>query len=347
MEIIDLRSDTVTQPTPAMRRAMFEAAVGDDVFGDDPTVNELERRAAALLGKEAAVFVASGTMGNIAAILSHTRRGDEVIVGSESHILLAEVGGAGALAGAVLRPLPNDARGRLDPDQVAATIRTDNVHFPRTGLVCLENTHNRCGGAALTAADIAAVAGIAHDHGIPVHLDGARIFNAAIALGVPVGDLAAPADSISFCISKGLAAPVGALLCGSREFVPEARRNRKMLGGGMRQVGILAAAGLVALDTMVDRLAEDHAHARFLARGLAELPGIVIDPDTVETNIVFFRVVDEPAASFARRLAEIGVLANAAGPGTIRMVTHYGIEQRHIEDALARLARLAPLPVPA
>jgi threonine aldolase len=340
MEIIDLRSDTVTQPTPAMRRAMAEAAVGDDVFGDDPTVNELERRAAELMGKEAAVFVASGTMGNIAAILTHTQRGDEVIVGSEAHILLAEVGGTGALAGAVLRPLANDARGRLDPAAVEATIRPANVHFPRTALVCLENTHNRCGGAALTAEDTASVAEVARRHGVAVHLDGARIFNAAVALGVPARNLAAAADTVTFCLSKGLSAPVGSLLCGSAEFIDRARRNRKMLGGGMRQVGILAAAGLVALDTMIDRLAEDHANAALLARGLAGLPGVEIDPDAVQTNLVFFRLTEEPAASFAQRLREAGILAGASGPRSVRMVTHHSIERRHIEEALSRMSRL-------
>jgi threonine aldolase len=346
METIDLRSDTVTQPTPEMRQAMFEAVVGDDVFGDDPTVNELERRAAELLGKEAALFVASGTMGNITAILTHAQRGDEVIVGSEAHILLAEVGGAGALACAVLRPVPNDARGRLDPAAVETTIRGQNVHFPRTALVCVENTHNRCGGAALAADDTATIADVAHRHGVAVHLDGARIFNAAIALGVPAKELAAPVDSVTFCLSKGLSAPAGSLLCGSREFIDRARRNRKMLGGGMRQVGILAAAGLVALDQMIDRLAEDHENAALLARGLAGMPGIEIDPESVETNILFLTTA-EPASGFAPRLQEAGVLAGASGPNSVRMVTHYGIERRHIEDALLRIARITGATVAA
>lgn len=340
MEIIDLRSDTVTQPTAEMRRAMAGAAVGDDVFGDDPTINELERRAAELMGKEAAVFVASGTMGNITALLTHTQRGDEVIVGSEAHILLAEVGGTGALAGAVLRPLVNDSRGRLDPAAVEATIRPQNVHFPRTALVCLENTHNRCGGAVLTEEYTARIADVAHKHGAALHLDGARIFNAAIALGVQARELATPADTVTFCLSKGLSAPVGSLLCGSTSFIDHARRNRKMLGGGMRQAGILAAAGLVALDTMIERLAEDHENAAALARGLAELPGIEIDPDDVQTNLVFFRLTDQPAPSFAQRLREAGVLAGASAPNTVRMVTHHGIERRHIEEALTRMSRL-------
>lgn len=347
MEIIDFRSDTITQPTPAMREAMAAAPVGDDVFGEDPTVNQLEARAAAVTGKEAALFVASGTMGNITALLTHAGRGDEVIVGSESHILLAEVGGAGALAGAVLRPVPNDARGGIDPSTVAATIRGENVHFPRTALLCIENTHNRCGGAALPVRAVAELAEIAHTRGVAVHIDGARIFNAALALGVPVAALAAPADSITFCLSKGLSAPVGSLLCGSAAFIERARRNRKMLGGGMRQAGILAAAGLIALDTMVDRLAEDHDNARLLARGLAAIPGIAIDSDSVQTNIVIFRLTDEPSSGFTRRLADAGILAGGHGPASVRMVTHHGIERRHIEDAVARMAAMRPAAVPA
>jgi threonine aldolase len=236
--------------------------------------------------------------------------------------------------------LPNDARGRLDPDQVAATIRGENVHFPTTALVCIENTHNRCGGAALGPEEIAPVAAVARERGVALHIDGARIFNAAVARGVPAADLVAAADSVTFCLSKGLACPVGSLLCGDADFIARARRNRKMLGGGMRQAGILAAAGLVALDTMIDRLAEDHANARALARGLAELPGIEIDPDAVETNILFLRTTDEPAPALSRRLAEVGVLANAGGASSIRMVTHYGIERADIDEALARISRL-------
>ena len=345
MTAIDLRSDTVTQPTAEMRRAMFEAAVGDDVFGDDPTVNALERRAAELMGKEAALLVASGTMGNITAILTHTGRGDEVVVGDQAHILQSEVGGAGALAGAVLRPVRNDTRGRIDPREVEALIRSENVHHPHTALVCLENTQNRCGGAALPAAHVAEVAEVAHRHGVAVHLDGARIFNAAVALGVPAAELAAPVDTITFCLSKGLAAPVGSLLCGSAELVARARRNRKMLGGGMRQAGILAAAGLVALETMVDRLAEDHANARLLAEGLARIPGIEIDPATVETNLVFFRVAANAYPRFTRALDEAGVLAGAS-PDRVRMVTHHGIERHHIEIVVERLVRAMAVAVP-
>ncbi|MER3420241.1 MAG: low-specificity L-threonine aldolase [Chloroflexota bacterium] len=345
MEVIDLRSDTVTQPTAAMRRAIRDAELGDDVFEDDPTVKRLEELAARLLGKEAALFMASGTMANLVAVLTHTRRGDEVIVGDESHILHYEVGGAAALGGVLLRAVPNDRRGRLRVEDVAAVIRPPDIHFPRTALLCLENTHNRCGGTALSPEDLAPVVTLAHRHGIPIHLDGARIFNAAVALGVPAMELARDADSVMFCLSKGLSAPVGSLLCGSRAFIERARRVRKMLGGGMRQVGVVAAAGIVALETMIDRLMEDHAHARYLAERLAELPGVELDPATVETNIVVFTLRAGTADEFLPRLAQAGVLATNFGPRRIRLVTHYGIERRHIEEAVARIARILPVAV--
>jgi threonine aldolase len=345
MEVIDLRSDTVTQPTEAMRRAIRDAELGDDVFEDDPTVKRLEEMAARLLGKEAALFMPSGTMANLVAVITHTRRGDEVIVGDESHILHYEVGGASALGGVLLRAVPNDRRGRLRAEDVAAVIRPEDIHFPRTALLCLENTHNRCGGTALSPNDLAPVVAVARRHGIPVHLDGARIFNAAVALGVPAAELARDADSVMFCLSKGLSAPVGSLLCGPRAFIARARRVRKMLGGGMRQVGAVAAAGIVALETMIDRLAEDHAHARYLAERLAELPGVEIDPAAVETNIVVFTLRAGTADELLPRLAQAGVLATNFGPRRIRLVTHYGIERRHIDAAVARLARVLPVAV--
>jgi len=337
--IIDLRSDTVTQPTPAMREAMAKAEVGDDVFGEDPTVRRLEALAAELTGKEAAVFVASGTMGNLTCLLAHCQRGDEAIVGSESHVLHYEVAGAAGLGGIQLRPVANDEHGRLDLDELAATIRGQNIHMPRTALVCLENTHNRCSGAVLTPEQTAEAAAIAHRHGAALHLDGARIFNAAVALGVPAAELAAEADSITFCLSKGLSAPVGSLVCGSAEFVARARKARKMVGGGMRQAGVIAAAGVVALETMIDRLAEDHENARALARGLAQVPGIRIDPERVQSNIVVFTVDD--GAAFQQRLRKAGVLTTAFGPTRVRMVTHYGIERADVDEALTRVRRLA------
>ncbi len=339
--VIDLRSDTVTLPTPEMRRAMAEAEVGDDVFGEDPTVNRLERMAAERMGKEAAVFVASGTMGNLVSLLAWCGRGDEAIVGSEAHVLHYEVGGAAGLGGIQLRPVRNDERGMMDPAEIEATIRGENIHFPRTALVCIENTHNRCGGAALTPEDTAAIAEVAHRHGIPVHLDGARVFNAAVALDVPVTELTRDVDSVSVCLSKGLAAPVGSLVCGSADFVARARKMRKMVGGGMRQAGVIAAAGIVALETMVDRLAEDHENARLLAEGLASIPGIVIDPSKVQTNIVIFQVVSMNPADFARRLRERGVLTTAIGYGRLRMNTHYGITRADVEEALERVRAVA------
>jgi threonine aldolase len=346
MHIIDLRSDTVTKPTAAMRRAMAEAEVGDDVYGEDPTVNSLEQRAARLLGKEAAIFVPSGTMCNAVALLTHCGRGDEAIVGSEAHILHYEVAGAAGLGGIQLRTARNDERGRLDPTEVAALIRDpSDQHQPRTALVCLENTHNRCGGAALTAADTEAVAAVAHARGCAVHIDGARIFNAAVALGVPASTLAAPTDSIGFCLSKGLSAPVGSLLCGSASFIGRARKTRKMRGGGMRQAGILAAAGVVALDTMIDRLADDHRAAKRLANGLARIGGVRIDPASVETNIVFFVIADGPPQPVVARLRALGVLAGGDA-NRVRMVTHDGIGEADIDETLERLEHVLRVAVP-
>jgi threonine aldolase len=337
--VIDLRSDTVTQPTPAMREAMAHAEVGDDVFGEDPTVKRLESMAAGLMGKEAALFVASGTMGNLTCLLALCARGDEAIVGSESHILHYEVAGAAGVGSIQLRPVSNDARGRLDLDAVAGTIRGQNIHFPRTAAVCLENTHNRCGGGVLTADEIAEVAKLAHRHGAAVHLDGARIFNAAIALGVPAAELTAEVDTVTFCLSKGLSGPVGSLVCGNADVVARARKARKILGGGMRQAGVIAAAGVVALETMIDRLAEDHDNARLLAEGLSQVPGVRIDPEWVQTNIVVFDVDEGPA--FQARLRDSGVLTTGFGPTRLRMVTHYGITRADIAKALERIGRAA------
>ena len=333
--IIDLRSDTVTLPSEAMRQAIASAPVGDDVFGEDPTVRRLEEMAAARTGKEAALFVASGTMSNLVAIMSHCDRGDEAVVGSEAHILHYEVGGAAGVAGVQLRVVANDARGRIAPETVEATIRGENIQLPRTALLCLENTHNRCSGAAISVDDTRALADVAHRHGVRVHIDGARIFNAALALGTSVAELSAPADSIGFCLSKGLGAPVGSVLCGSAEFIARARKMRKMVGGGMRQAGIIAAAGIYALEHMVERLAEDHEHARVLARGLAALPMVELDATTVDTNIVIFEVRGDWVA-FARALKEAGVLTTISGPGRIRAVTHAGITRKDVDEAVER-----------
>ncbi len=342
MHTIELRSDTLTQPTPAMRKAMAEAPVGDDVFGEDPTVNRLESLAADRTGKAAAMFVASGTMANLVAQLTHCGRGSETILGDHSHVFYYEQGGAAALGGIHPRTLPNRSDGTMAIADIAAAVRPDDVHFPRTRLILLENTHNRCGGAPLTPAYTAAVGRLAQEHGVKLHIDGARIFNASVALGVDVPALAAPADSISFCLSKGLGAPVGSVLCGSRAFIAEARRHRKVLGGGMRQAGVIAAAGIVALTEMVDRLAEDHANAKRLAEGLAEMDGVGVDPAGINTNIVYFEVTrrDMDAPALAERLKGEGVAVLAAGPRQLRAVTHYPISAGDIDDALAAFSRV-------
>jgi len=342
MRCVELRSDTMTRPTPSMRKAMAEAEVGDDVFGEDPTVNRLEAIAAERLGKAAALFVPSGTMANLVSQMAHCGRGDEMILGSLAHSFYYEQGGSAAVASIHPRTLPNQPDGKLLLDELEASIRSDNIHFPRTGLIALENTHNLCGGAPLEPAYLKAVGDIAHRYRINLHIDGARLFNAAAALGVAVQQLAVEADSVSFCLSKGLAAPVGSVVCGSKEFIRAARRARKVLGGGMRQAGVLAAAGIVALNEMVDRLVEDHANAHRLAVGLAGVSGLKLDPERFKTNIVYFDVV-KPGLSAAEWVAAMqreGVRMLAAGPRTIRAVTHYEVTQNDIDYALAATARV-------
>jgi len=341
MTIIDLRSDTTTLPTDEMRRAMYQAEVGDDVFGEDPTVNRLEEMSAEILGKEAALFVTSGTMANLTAVLTHTRPGDEIIVGSQAHIFWYEVGGASALGGVMMRTVSDNENGQMEPDLVEQTIRAENIHFPETTLLCLENTHNRCGGTFLTAEFTSGIAELAHSHGLRVHLDGARIFNAAIAQGIPANELAEPVDSVCFCLSKGLSAPVGSLLCGKRDFVERARKRRKMLGGGMRQAGIIAAAGVVALEKMVSRLADDHANARRLADGLANISGINISPEKVQTNIVLFELpATVSSTEFIRQMTERGVGFIGRGGQVVRAVTHRMISDTDIDQALKRAGQL-------
>ncbi|MBA3336319.1 MAG: aminotransferase class I/II-fold pyridoxal phosphate-dependent enzyme [Chloroflexia bacterium] len=342
--IVDLRSDTVTKPTPTMRRAMAEAEVGDDQFGEDPTVNRLEERAAAILGKEAAVFVASGTMGNLAAMLAHCGRGDEAILGNESHIFWFESGGAAALGGIPFNLRATNRWGQLDLDDVKGAIRASRPGYPKTGVICIENTHNRCGGMPLSVNYLRELRSIAHASGVPVHMDGARIFNAAAALGVPAAALAAEVDSVQFCLTKGLAAPVGSLVVGDRAFVENARRQRKILGGAMRQAGVIAAAGLVALEEMIDRLPEDHARARQLAEGLAAIPGVEVDLETLQSNIVIFRpAADMDATRVAEAFAAEGVRVSNYGLRGLRMVTHYQIDDSAVERALrAATAVLAP-----
>lgn len=333
MREVDLRSDTVTHPTPEMRQAMADAEVGDDVFSDDPTLNKLEAMAADRLGKEAAVFVASGTMGNLVSVLTHAQRGDEIIVGDKCHIFRNEAGGASALGGVAYNILPNDERGMLDPDEVAAAIKPPNVHFTRTAMIGIENTHNACGGATLTPEDTKAIADVAHRHEVPLHVDGARIFNASVALETPVAELVKDADSVSFCLSKGLSCPIGSIVVGNSEFIDGARKWRKMVGGGMRQVGIIAAAGIVALETMVDRLAEDHSNARKLAQGLSQIPGISIEPDKLYTNLVFFEVKDGDPAVIMQEINRRGIKGGMP-TRRWRFVTHYGITSEDVDNTL-------------
>ena len=333
MQVVDFRSDTVTLPTPEMRQAMAAAEVGDDVRGEDPTVSRLEEMAASMLGKEAAVFVSSGTMGNLVAVLAHCRRGDEVIVGDRSHTYQFEAGGVSALGGVAFHTLPNGPRGMIDPDEVQAAIHPDDFHNAPTRLIALENTHNLCGGTVLTPEDMRAIGEVAKAHEVALHVDGARIFNAAVHLETPVAELVRDADTVTFCLSKGLSAPVGSLLCGTHEAIDEARRWRKMLGGGMRQVGVVAAAGIVALESMVSRLAEDHANARRLVQGLGNIPGISIGPDEFPTNIVFIKVTPGSGIELARRLADRGVKVSPQD-SVWRLVTHYGITSDDIDYAL-------------
>jgi len=335
-KVIDLRSDTVTHPTGDMRQAMFEAPVGDDVYGEDPTVNALEQLGAELMGKEAAVFTASGTMSNLISVLAQACRGDEIIVGSQAHIFWYEVGGVSALGGVVLHTVPNTPDGKIDLDVVESAVRGKNIHYPPSTLLCLENTHNRCGGAVLDAAYTSAVADLAHRHGLRLHIDGARIFNAAAALSVPSRDLVNDADSVGFCLSKGLSAPVGSVLCGDREFIERARKYRKMVGGGMRQAGVLAAAGMVALhDT--GRLAEDHANARRLADGLRQVPGLMVAA-SVPTNIVLFELASNiDSEAFIRDTSQRGVKVSPRGGRQFRLVTHRMISASDIDEALERI----------
>ncbi len=342
MPTVDLRSDTITQPTDSMRRAMADAKVGDDVFGEDPTVNQLEKMAAEKTGKEAALFVASGSMANLVCLLAHCGRGDEIILGDQSHIFYYEQGSSAAVGGIHPRTVTNLPDGKIHKDDIKAAIRQDNVHYPRTRLIVLENTHNRCNGNPLNSDYLQSIGNLAHSNGLKVHVDGARIFNASVSLGIDVQELAANADSLSFCLSKGLGAPAGSIVCGTYGFIEKARRARKLLGGGMRQAGILAAAGIVAIVEMVDRLVEDHANASRLAKGLAELKGLSIDPEVIKTNIVYFNISRKniSAEELADRLKQEGVLLMATGPMQLRAVTNYHITTSDIECVLSVLQKI-------
>jgi len=340
MKIIDLRSDTVTLPTPEMREAINTADLGDDVYGEDPATNQLQEMAADMVGKETALLVPSGTMGNLACVLTHCARGEEVILGDKSHTFLNEAGGISALGGIQVHTVPNQADGTILLEDIEAAIRAENIHFPRTGLICLENTHNRCSGSPLRPEYTDSVAALAGRHGIKLHLDGARVFNAAVALGVDVREVTHSVDSMIFCLSKGLAAPIGSVICGTREFISEALRTRKLLGGGMRQTGIIAAAGVVALRDMLARLKEDHDNARNLAEGIARIPGLSIDPQGIKTNIIYVDLLSDrlTADEFITRASSRGVRFLSTGPSRFRMVTHYGIVPEDIVGALEVLS---------
>lgn len=335
MDRIDFRSDTVSWPTEAMREAMASARVGDDVYGEDPTVNELQERAAGLMGMEAALFVASGTMGNLSAILAHAGRGDEAIAGQNSHTVSAEAGGMAALGGVMPRILPTDQFGRMSLDELEAAVNDDDPHYATTRLILLENTVGARNGFPLPPAYFGDVAQIARNHRLRVHVDGARFFNATVALGVAPTAITQHVDSVTFCLSKGLCAPVGSLLCGSHDFIKHARRARKILGGSMRQAGILAAAGLVGLESMIERLEDDHANARRLADGLQQIPGITVDGPEVKTNIVFFHLDEQASVAkeeVVRHLREDGnIWIEAYGAGEFRAVTHYWIGVREVD----------------
>jgi len=340
MHVIDLRSDTVTHPTAAMLETMAAAPLGDDVLGDDPTVQRLEAMAAARMGKEAALLTPSGTMANLVGVLVHCGRGEEVILGDKAHTFVYEAGGISAYGSVHPHTVPNQPDGTIRLEDIETAIRPDNIHFPKTKLILLENTHNKCRGAVLKPNYLDAVGELAKEHNLAYHIDGARIFNAAVALKCNVKDLTRSCDSVSFCLSKGLSCPVGSLVCGSADFVAAARRIRKGLGGGMRQAGVIAAAGIVALETMVDRLAEDHANARLLAEGLSKIDGISIDLDAVQTNMVYFSL-DENCISDEEMLAqaqEKGVKFLSLARRNYRLVTHAGISRDDIQTAVQVIA---------
>lgn len=341
MEYIDLRSDTVTLPTQEMRDAMYKAEVGDDVYGEDPTVKRLEEMAADIMGKEDAMFVTSGTQGNQVSVMTHTHHGDEIILEEKCHIITYEVGGIGYLSGVQAKTIKG-INGIMDPKDVLNSIRTDDIHFPKTSLICLENTHNRAGGTVIPLSNMKDIYEIAKAHNIPVHLDGARIFNAATYLNVDVREIAKYADSVMFCLSKGLCAPVGSIVTGSKEFIKKARKYRKMLGGGLRQAGILAAAGIVALNNMTKRLAEDHENARLLAKGLNNIKGINVDMSKVQTNIVMSDISMSglTGRELSSRLLEYGIKVNGGNDYSVRFVTHYYIKKDHIEKVLEAISAI-------
>lgn len=339
---IDLRSDTVTLPTQKMREAIYYAELGDDVFGDDPTVNRFEEKAAEIVGKEASLLVSSGTQGNLICLLTHCHRGDEVILGNLSHTFLNEVGALSALGGIHPHTVINQEDGTMDLKDIESAIRGNDIHYPRTKLICIENTHNRCFGTPLTVEYTNRVCELARCYNLKVHLDGARIFNAAVALNVDVRELTRNVDSLSFCLSKGLSAPIGSVVCGKKDFITEARRYRKMLGGGMRQAGIIAAAGIVALEDMIERLKEDHNNARLLAEGISKIPGLLIDLKKIRTNIIYFTLTSKKitADELIQKCGQEGIKFLNTGPNCFRMVTHNGITEEMVKYTIKILTKI-------
>ena len=341
-KIIDLRSDTLTLPSDEMRKAIANADLGDDVFQEDPTINQLESKSAELFGKEAAIFVPSGTMGNLASILAHCDRGTEIILGDKSHTFLYEGGGISAFGGIHSRQLSNQDDGTLDVEEIKSAIRTENDHFPKTSAISLENTHNMCFGTPLSVEYINSVAHIAKENGLKLHIDGARIFNAAVALNVTVRDLVENADSVTFCLSKGLAAPVGSVVCGGEKFIYQVRRNRKALGGGMRQAGILAAAGLLSLNLAETQLAEDHKNAHLLAKGISQINGLTLNVKKVQTNIIYFGL-NSPKLTGSQLVSKMenrGIKFFETSPNHFRLVTHYGVTKKDINIIIKKIEQL-------
>ncbi len=340
MKFIDLRSDTVTMPTDEMRQAMANAEVGDDVYGDDPTINMLEKLAAEKVGKEAAIFVPSGTFGNQLALFTHARRGQEVIIGRNNHIVVHEVGASAVIAGVQLRTLETE-NGAMNPKDVEKAIRVDDIHEPETGLICVEEAHG-C-GAVVPLETLKEIKQIAERHSIPVHMDGARIFNAAVSLGVDAKEVAACCDTVMFCLSKGLSAPAGSMVAGSKTFIDKARKNRKLMGGGMRQVGILAAAGIIALEIMTLRLHEDHENAKYMAEKLSEIPGVEVIKDRLDIDMVFFKMGEDviPEKVLAERLLEKNIKINGAEDGEYRFVAHIGVTKEDIDYVISCMKELA------
>ena len=350
--MIDLRSDTVTLPSNAMRDAISNAELGDDVFQEDPTVNKLEKKAAKIMGKEAAILVPSGTMGNLISILVHCERGTEILLGDKSHTFYYEGGGISTFGGIHSRQLKNQLDGTIDINEIKSSIRIDNVHFPKTSAISLENTHNLCNGSPLSPHYINTVSDIAHNNDMKIHIDGARIFNAAVSLGIDVSELVVHVDSITFCLSKGLAAPIGSIICGNNHFIYKARRMRKVLGGGMRQAGIIAAAGIFSLDTMIDQIKEDHNHIQLLVEGIKNIDGLCIEPNHIHSNILYFDIEKNRVRTHTLKNQTEGknqypfdiILDNIyfleTGPSRFRLVTHYGISKQDIQQTLEALQRM-------